>query len=92
MLISLLNKKEMIDIPIQYVFFFCLSAQRSVMAMMIIPLPHYDNLSENILKSEKKVSETMNIHIIMYLCHFCDYYVIITSHSYVASMRGQKNS
>ena len=25
----------------------------------------------------------------MSLCHFCDYYVIITSHSYVASMRGQ---
>ena len=26
----------------------------------------------------------------MSLCHFCDYYVIIISHSYVASMRGQK--
>ena len=33
----------------------------------------------------------MNIHIIISLCHFCDYYVIIISHSYVASMRGQKN-
>ena len=32
----------------------------------------------------------MNIHIIMSLCHFCDYDVIIISHSYVASMRGQK--
>ena len=32
----------------------------------------------------------MNIHIIMSLCNFCDYYVIIISHSYVASMRGQK--
>ena len=27
---------------------------RSVMAMMIIPLPHYDNLSGKCLKSEKK--------------------------------------
>ena len=32
----------------------------------------------------------MNIHIIMSLCHICDYDVIIISHSYVASMRGQK--
>ena len=31
----------------------------------------------------------MNINIIMFLCQFCDYYVIIISHSYVASMRGQ---
>ena len=30
------------------------------------------------------------IFIIMSLCHFCDYYVIIISHSYVPSMRGQK--
>ena len=28
--------------------------------------------------------------IIASLCNFCDYYVIIISHSYVASMRGQK--
>ena len=38
--------------------FFCLSAQRSVMAM-IVPLPHYEILLEIFLKSEKKnVSES----------------------------------
>ena len=34
--------------------------------------------------------KTMNIHIIMSLGNFCDYYDIIISHSYVASMRGPK--
>ena len=42
-----------------YDFFFwggCLSAQRSVMSMMIIPLPHYDNFGGNFWsRGEKKV-------------------------------------
>ena len=33
--------------------FFCLSAQRSVMAM-IVPLPYYEICLENVLKSGKK--------------------------------------
>ena len=37
----------------------------------------------------RRYLKTMNIHIIMSLCHFCDYHVIIISHSYVASIRGQ---
>ena len=38
--------------PIIFVFFFSLSAQRSVMAMKV-PLPHHENFVENVLKSEK---------------------------------------
>ena len=37
-----------------FFFFFCLSAQRSVMSMMIIPLPHYDNIFEKKIWSRKK--------------------------------------
>ena len=40
----------------------------------------------------RRYLKTMNIDIIMSLCNFCDYYVIIISHSYVASMRGEKNA
>ena len=36
-----------------FLFLFCLSSQRSVMAM-IVPLPHYEICVENFLKSEKK--------------------------------------
>ena len=39
----------------QLVLFF--SAQRSVMSMMMIPLPHYEKNFGKILKSEKNVSE-----------------------------------
>ena len=42
-------------------------------------------------ETTRRYLKTMNIHIIMSLCHFCDYYVIIISHSYVASMRSQTN-
>ena len=43
----------------QFVCLFCLSAQRSVMAMMIILLPHYDNLSGKMCEVRKKnVSES----------------------------------
>ena len=46
----------------------------------------------NVSETTRRYLKTMNIHIIiMSLCHICDYYVIIISHSYVASMRGQKN-
>ena len=34
-------------------FFFCLSALQSVMSMLIIPLPHYDNFLGENLKSKK---------------------------------------
>ena len=37
-------------------FFFCLSAQ-SRTVMVIIPLPHYDNFSTNVFRSEKKCVE-----------------------------------
>ena len=43
------------DYFVFYLYFvFCLSAQRSVMAMMIIPLPRYDNLGGKCLKSGEK--------------------------------------
>ena len=44
----------------------------------------------NVSETTRRYLKTMNIHIIMSLCNFCDYFVIIISHSYVASMRGQK--
>ena len=37
--------------------FFCLLAQRSVMSMMMMPLPHYDNFLGKILSRKKNVSE-----------------------------------
>ena len=37
-----------------FLFFCCLSALQSVMSMVIIPLPHYNNLWRKKLKSEKK--------------------------------------
>ena len=41
-----------------YDFFFFLTAQRPVMSMMIIPLPHYENCWTIFVKSEKNVSES----------------------------------
>ena len=38
-----------------YIFFFFLSAQRAVMPMMIIPLPHYDNFWNKFLSRKKKM-------------------------------------
>ena len=38
-----------------FIFFACLPAQRSVMAMMKIPLPHCDNFLDNFLKSPENV-------------------------------------
>ena len=41
--------------PFFFSSFFFLSAQRSVMSMMVIPLPHCDNILEKIMKSKKKM-------------------------------------
>ena len=43
---------------ILFYFIFCLSAQRSVMFMMIIPLPHYDNFLGKNFEVGKKVLES----------------------------------
>ena len=40
--------------------------------------------------SRRLREDTWRPWIFILLCHFCDYYVIIISHSHVASMRGPK--
>ena len=42
-----------------FVFFACQLSQRSVMAMMIIPLPHYDNLSGKYFEVREKKCRTI---------------------------------